>query len=187
MVGNDKYVSEFGKRYLLWLMQNLHAEGYSRLFELLHNVRFEWTEDVPMDANLEDHGRSLRSIFEMESGMAIPLGGEDWPASFLEVAASLAFIMEEEIMYHPNAETNVSTWFWHILTNMGIGHCSDVWMADRLDAEKYILDRVYYVMDRQYDPNGFGGFFPLSMPREDQRKVELWYQMNSYILEKGWV
>jgi hypothetical protein len=28
-----------------------------------------------------------------------------------------------------------------------------------------------------------GGFFPLTHPNDDQRKVEIWYQMNAYLDE----
>jgi hypothetical protein len=34
---------------------------------------------------------------------------------------------------------------------------------------------------RTYEPNGVGGFFPLENPNEDQREVELWYQMSAYV------
>lgn len=44
-----------------------------------------------------------------------------------------------------------------------------------------ILDRVIW---RQYEPSGLGGFFPLAWPTEDQRKVEIWYQMSAYLQEQ---
>ena len=28
-----------------------------------------------------------------------------------------------------------------------------------------------------------GGFFPLAFPKEDQTKVEIWYQMSGYLEE----
>jgi hypothetical protein len=31
--------------------------------------------------------------------------------------------------------------------------------------------------------DGTGGFFPLAWPQEDQRAVELWYQLNSFVEE----
>jgi hypothetical protein len=43
------------------------------------------------------------------------------------------------------------------------------------------LDRVIY---RNYESNGHGGFFPLEDPDEDQRRVELWYQLNAYLNER---
>jgi hypothetical protein len=36
---------------------------------------------------------------------------------------------------------------------------------------------------REYFPSGKGGLFPLENPREDQTKVEIWYQMHAYVME----
>jgi hypothetical protein len=44
------------------------------------------------------------------------------------------------------------------------------------------LDRVIW---RTYNFNGRGGIFPLRRPRQDQRDVELWYQLNAYIIERA--
>jgi hypothetical protein len=43
-----------------------------------------------------------------------------------------------------------------------------------------IMDTVIY---RKYDPDGSGGFFPLTRSDDDQTRIELWYQMNAYIEE----
>jgi hypothetical protein len=43
-----------------------------------------------------------------------------------------------------------------------------------------ILDRI---IERTYQRNGVGGLFPLKRDKKDQRKVELWYQMNAYLIE----
>jgi len=45
-----------------------------------------------------------------------------------------------------------------------------------------ILDRVIH---RKYKANGEGGFFPLKETNNDQRDVELWYQMSEYVLERS--
>jgi hypothetical protein len=41
------------------------------------------------------------------------------------------------------------------------------------------------VIHRYYQPNGHGGFFPLENPQDDQRHVELWYQLNEYVMERN--
>ena len=38
-------------------------------------------------------------------------------------------------------------------------------------------------INRQYEANGEGGLFPLKGVCEDQREVEIWYQMNAYLYE----
>ena len=47
-----------------------------------------------------------------------------------------------------------------------------------------VADAMAAIIWRTYDSNGYGGLFPLRNPREDQRKVELWYQLNAYLLEQ---
>lgn len=49
--------------------------------------------------------------------------------------------------------------------------------------ERKIDDTIETLMFRTYGPDGKGGFFPLSHPKEDQTKIEIWYQMSAYINE----
>ena len=42
-------------------------------------------------------------------------------------------------------------------------------------------------IDRTYRASGYGGLFPLRHSKEDQRKVEIWYQMAAYLIENGYV
>jgi len=70
-------------------------------------------------------------------------------------------------------------WFWTLMDNLGISQYSDDQRIPTGRIEK-ILDTV---IDRTYKRNGLGGFFPLKHAEKDQRKVELWYQLNAYVLE----
>ena len=74
-------------------------------------------------------------------------------------------------------------WFWHMIQNLGLEQKTDAYMLAPHQQED-IQDVVDRVIWRQYDPNGHGGLFPMTNPHEDQRKVELWYQVNSYLLER---
>ena len=38
-------------------------------------------------------------------------------------------------------------------------------------------------VERRYKRSGEGGLFPLKNAAKDQRKVEIWYQLSSYLLE----
>jgi hypothetical protein len=54
---------------------------------------------------------------------------------------------------------------------------------DWLDPDD-ILDCIDRFLSRKYDYNGVGGIFPLRKgASEDQRNVEIWYQMQSYLME----
>lgn len=71
-------------------------------------------------------------------------------------------------------------WFWHMLHNIGLDIYNDLaWDGEFVDKA------MRQINERTYDENGNGGLFPLKETDIDQRKVELWYQMNSYCLERG--
>lgn len=67
-------------------------------------------------------------------------------------------------------------------------------MIENLNLKKYtdretlpvktIDDILQQVIFRTYTASGIGGLFPLKSPRDDQRRVELWYQLCSYLLEE---
>lgn len=64
------------------------------------------------------------------------------------------------------------TWLDILLENLDAGFCE----SDTRSAIKRLNERSY-----SYD--GSGGLFPLRNPARDQRTVELWYQMQEYIIE----
>lgn len=187
MVDSFLALEDFGTAYIDWIIERMGGEKYHLLFEILHNIPFKWMPDVPMDENRESDGRRLRAIFEEESGMRMPVEAEEWPASFLEVLVALAETFEDSIMHSANSVTDSSTWFWLMLENIELSHCDDAWMDAFSDSLAYIQTRVDTVILRRYDYDGHGGLFPLNEAHVDQRTVQLWYQMNAYILEKGWV
>lgn len=180
-------LQKFNDSYLVWLADRMDGVDHLLLFEKLHNILFRWMPDVPMDENRVEDGRRLRFVFESDTGIDIPKAALDWPTSFLEVLVALAETMEDNIMYNPDNDTDASTWFWMMLSNIGLAQCDDIWMEKHEGSGFYVQQVVDDVMLRRYGRDGEGGLFPLERPREDQRKVQLWYQMNSYILEKNWV
>ena len=58
---------------------------------------------------------------------------------------------------------------------------------DKFDDKHYNSDYVYEILGkfvrREYDFNGRGGLFPLKNVQNDQRKVEIYYQMLAYLSE----
>ncbi len=47
-----------------------------------------------------------------------------------------------------------------------------------------IEDIIHTFVWRTYNYNGYGGLFPLDDPKEDQRKVEIWYEFCAWVEEK---
>jgi hypothetical protein len=48
---------------------------------------------------------------------------------------------------------------------------------------RQVEEILHTLIWRTYDPDGTGGFFPLTRPQFDQRTIEIWYQMNAYSME----
>jgi hypothetical protein len=167
------------EEYFVWLygqVANPNARNrrrlYFNLFRQMYSTECIWL--VPNDdARLQD-GKDLRHEFILLN--AIEDVDSRWlnlECSFLEMLIALARRIAFE------TDGNVDTCFWLMLGNIELHECSDAYEYNP-EAVAEVIDRVIW---RQYDPNGFGGLFPLQRPDKDQTKVELWYQLAAYILE----
>jgi hypothetical protein len=78
-------------------------------------------------------------------------------------------------------ETDLSLrdWFWIFLDNLGIAELSDA----RRNVSRKVAEVIDILIWRTYRDDGRGGMFPLRRPAQDQTKVELWYQLNEYLVE----
>lgn len=168
--------------YLKWLYQqigNTDTKNPSRThwkFALqLYTKEFIWL--VPNDDNRKADGIDLRYAFLEAQDIHDP--DIEWMSlgcSMLEFLIALSHRLSFDTGEEPRA------WFWELCENMGIGMR---WSCDRgYTQEKAIeideaLDRVIF---RTYSPSGLGGLFPLPNTREDQRQIEIWYQMSAYLL-----
>lgn len=88
---------------------------------------------------------------------------------FIALSRRLAFIGGGE----------ARVWFWHILDNLEI--ISSDHDSQPGEEVELVLDTF---IQRKFDYNGKGGLFPLKHPREDQRNVEIWYQLSAYLIER---
>lgn len=163
--------------YLNWLAPQIRDEHdgsktYSDLLTLMFNKEFVWL--VPNDDNRLGDGLGLRVEFcyayHIRQGSLAHLG----PCSFLEVLIGLSRRLAFDV------GGNAPGWAWTLISNLGLRRMSDHLSRYKLEKANDILDRCVW---RNYDPDGSGGFFPLAWPNEDQRKVELWYQMAAWINE----
>lgn len=171
--------------YFVWLYSQVASvenknlsTSYWTLLRLLHSKEFVWDrKKIDKDGNRAQDGKDLRSQFLHQTGATISKSDEDWlqyGCSVLELMVALAWHLEF------NGGETQSKWFWVLVDNLGLSGCTD---ADPPDPSRIelVLDTV---LDRQYAPSGAGGFFPLQNPEHDQRDVELWYQLNEYLLER---
>ena len=95
---------------------------------------------------------------------------------------ALAMRIDDDIMWQPT-ESRTIVWFWEMIGNLGIDEYDDEHWEEPTSRNMvdYILDRW---LDRRFRMDGIGGIFPMREADEDQRDVEIWYQMNLYFLEK---
>lgn len=174
------------QKYLNWLSGFVCSpstqERYKSLFSVLTERSF--VSKVYRDDNREVDGLHLRCRFVDETdGM---YDYEFWvgilpeECLIMEMLVSLALRMEWDFLHNEDIGNRTGVWFWELLDNIGIGD------QDDLDFdERYVQMRINILLDRTYEPNGTGGLFPLKHSNGiDQRKEELWYQMNHYISEK---
>lgn len=133
---------------------------------------------VPFDENRAADGKALRAEFLETQGVPdseVDLSWMELECSVFELLVGLSRRMAFEVGGEPHY------WFWHMMENLAL--------ADLNDRRRFTTNRVQRVLtrfvEREYEPDGRGGLFPLKNPTSDQRKEELWRQMGDYILEQG--
>jgi hypothetical protein len=160
--------------YFLWLCDHVNipedAGDFETTLKVMFSTEFVWV--VGNDENRIADGRDLRSAYLAERDMeAIPYVE---PVKFLEVLIGIServqFLVDE-----PAAD-----WAWKLMRNIGLGGFHDPLTGREVRKVMGILEKVIW---RRYNPDGSGGFFPLTSPKNDQRMVEIWYQMSAYINE----
>lgn len=172
------------EQYLTWLYSQVApvkarnpSRTYWELLRQMYKKEFVWF--IPNDDNRVQDGKDLRNEFR------------DWYGySRIEDAwMNLGCSMLEMLMGLANQLSFVGDgrpvdWFWELLRNLELDTYSDREYDNPRTTEQVdnILDRVIW---RTYSPHGRGGLFPLLEASTDQRKVELWYQLNSYLLERA--
>lgn len=168
--------------YFTWLYSQVAsikianpAKTYWGLCRLLFKKEFIWI--IPNDDNRAEDGRDLRKEFlEAEH---IVLDDEDWMrfgCSMFELLIGLARRCAFE------ADDNPQFWFWRLMENTGL----DLYTDRRRHFDDVVDNVLDAIIWRTYRPSGAGGLFPLECPEQDQRRVELWYQLCTYMIENGY-
>lgn len=166
--------------YFRWLYDqvadsrvDIPSRTYWRLLKLLFTKEFVWF--VPNDDNRIEDGRDLRCEFVDQTQLKdVDQGWMHLGCSFFELLIALS----RRLSFEADGESR--DWFWHMLENIGLHIYNDQQALPFQDIDE-ILDQVIW---RTYKPNGVGGLFPLEGPCQDQRDIELWYQLSAYILER---
>lgn len=167
------------EEYFHWLHRQVGSgrKNHTYLLERLFCKEFVW--HIPNDDNRAADGRELRQEFLHETGISDPPANWMWlGCSMLEMMVALA----RRLAFEGDGEPRV--WFWEMIRNIGLYHMTVKGknFPTNVDMIDEVLDRIIW---RNYNSDGSGGLFPLQFPGEDQRGVEIWYQMNAYLLEQA--
>lgn len=172
-------------QYFEWLygrVASLRAKNpeftHWKLMRKLYSTPFEWY--VPNDDNRAAHGVELRLTWMKETGQRVQ--DRDWlelTCSMLELLIALADRLTFE------AGGAAGPWFWKLVENLGLKeYTDDIYEISIEEEVTEVLDRL---INRTYERDGSGGLFPVSQDPRDQRKVEILYQMSSYLLEGDFI
>jgi len=165
--------------YFDWLYRQVadpdQGLTYWHVLRILYSTEFVWI--VSNDENRISDGKELRERFIKDQRIRLRRADLNWidlGCSMLELMVGLS----ERLEYL--ADGKAHSWFWHLMGNIGLSE-----LHDGVDLpEEYVYDVLERIIQRYYEPDGNGGFFPLRRPREDQRQIELWYQLSAYVLER---
>jgi hypothetical protein len=165
--------------YFNWLVAKVtdpHARTPSqthwKLLLQMQNTEFLW--NVARDDNRAEDGMNLRNEYLIQTGEHPP---PDWfivGCSVLEMIYALSRQAAFKDGRHPYE------WFWEIVENLGLAYLDD---ASDYDSP-FVADVLDRLVWRTYDRHGNGGMFPIRNPYLDQRRVEIWYQLEGYLAER---
>lgn len=166
------------QEYYVWLVSQIalptNGSTFHELLSRMHSTEFLWT--VPNDDNRIEDAKTLRHEFAGDARLAsldiIPTSGG---VSVLEVLIALS-----RRTAYADGDQDGPWWAWKLIKNLRLNRMSDPLSPRQMSRIDLILEAVVW---RTYREDGMGGFFPLKNPQQDQTKVEIWYQMNGYLIE----
>lgn len=156
--------------YFEWLVSEIdipNNKTYNELFDRMHNLEFVWT--VPNDDNRIEDGLDLRSEF---------FSGSHGPFSHTATLLEVLVALSRRVAF--TAGGDAAPWAWQLIKNLRLVKMFDPLTVRNANSIDEIFEALIW---RTYSFDGHGGFFPLKQPKEDQTKVEIWYQMNAYVME----
>lgn len=185
-----KQLSIREQSYFQWLkdlVDREELENYYWALKLLFQTEFYAVH--AMDENRAADGKTLRDRYVFEE--CSTKTEEDFfyadmsgPTNMLEVMIGLTERMDAEL-YLPsvNDRQEYVDSFWELFRNAGFDQFKDCDIFDRWNPTVF-NSHISKILDRKYHKDGHGGFFPLKGKlSDDQRDIEMWYQMQAYLIE----
>jgi hypothetical protein len=181
-------VNDLEDEYFEYLLKEINPEGLREeqvyVCSLLHNCIFQ--RRVGLDINRADDGRVRRNHFLYEEKIDLSPEEQDeffeYECTWLEMLVALSDRFSYSYGGSPYGR------FLEVTSNMGLDPLYQPvgYRSKRMEEFDQGLVRVATsrVDNNHFDRRGRGGLFPLSHAYRDQREVELWLQMNDYIMDR---
>jgi hypothetical protein len=173
------------ERYFRWLYHRVYSvedieSPHSYTILCFQMDQIEFVPSIPNDDNRASDVLQLRMEFYESLRPSELARFESWEweklfnsgVTIFEMLVGLALRAEFFVGRTP------PEWFADFVANLKLSGYSDE--AYILQDERKIKRVLQTFNQRRYDSYGRGGIFPLREPEEDQRQVELWYQLAAY-------
>lgn len=158
--------------YFEWLVETINRghkfDNYTRLLRALYEINY--VPRLDLDQNRYQDGIDLIHYYPFQAP------SEEYRCSILAMMIALSIRIESEFMA-TEIEDRTDLWFASMLHSLGLLlFDDDHWNAGDVN---YILNRF---MVNGYKPNGEGGLFMVPNCQYDMRTLQIWDQMNQWIL-----
>ena len=161
-------------QYLCDLVGGYEAFGQSFCYLLKELHQKDFYSVWGNDENRAKDGLELRSEWGIQKKR---------PCSILEMMIALAQRMNY-IMLDDVEKDMTPEFFWKMIDNLGLLDMDDEKMEAQIVECQCVIDRaIYDLVERKYSRNGDGGLFPLRHTSRDQRKVDIYVQANTWLME----
>lgn len=168
-------------RYFEWLYahvgsvrNNNPSRSYWNLLRKMYTTKFYWFVH-------NDDNRVLDAL-ELRVEFLHRWGTEDVDVTWIHDDVSILemlIALGRRAAYEGGKES--ADWFWEMVKNLELRDYTDA--VYEISIEEEVVEVLQRLNDRKYERDGQGGLFPLKDARQDQRLVELRYQLSAYLLE----
>lgn len=166
--------------YGYWLIDRVgfKKKRYEDLVFELHTIPFSFC--IASDESRVADGLELRDEYYLEMDYISPIF-KDEKCSVLEVLVALAIRIECEYIGDPREE-HPEQIFWEMVGNLF--NIEQNWRLCTSEIDRdFIHKKVDIWIKRRFNYDGSGSIFPLKNPDCDQADVNIWGQMNRYLME----
>lgn len=171
--------------YINWLCVRVKItplkNRYMEMARVMHGIRF-YPRIFRTDENRANDGLQLRVEYIEKYGMkgsACDRGRCTMLEFLVGIAKRMSFLMGTENDPHQTAK-----YFWIMMQNLGLTKYDDDHWYD-CNGEFHVLEAMDRIINYSYSADGTGGLFPLKTIKGDQKKREIWYQMQNWLNENA--